>query len=108
LILSLLSTALVMATLIASAVSWRWALGGPSEVRAVDAPQAIEQPAALPSTDAAAGLPPQLIDPTTGQKVWWSVGGPLQVSTDVLTRVGRVNDDTKCPNGEECPDPHAP
>ena len=97
-----------MATLIAAAVFGRWALDGPSVVRAVDAPQVIEQPAALPSTDAAASLPPQLIDPATGQKVWWSVGGPLKVSTDVLTRAAPVNDDTKCPSGEECPDPHAP
>ncbi len=104
-----LATAFAIIALVIAALIARAVVGGPIEVRAVDAAPVVELSTALPTIEPAATLPPELIDPTTGQKIWWTVGGPLKVSDlETLTRAGQVNDDTACPNGEECPDPIAP
>ena len=92
-----------------AAITARTGMGGPSDARAAGAAPVVDQPTAAPSVEPPASLPPQLINPATGQKIWWTVGGPLKVSNvDALTRPGQKSDDTACPNGQECPDPLAP
>ena len=103
-------TVVVIAMLVAGAIYLRWAFGGDSEIRAADALVPIEQPAvirgpdAVKSTQPIESLPPRLVDSVTGKPIWWSTG-TLHLPQDALTSAGQGNDDTKCPSGEECPDP---
>lgn len=111
-ILAWLATVAIVGMLAGGAVDARSAFGGVTEMRAGGDPARIEAstvlpidaPAVLPSTDAVASLPPQAIDPMNGKPIWWS----FRLTKDVVAGASRVNNDTRCPNGEECPDPLAP
>lgn len=51
-------------------------------------------------------LTPRLVDSVTGKPIWWSTG-ILRLPQGALTSAGQGTD-TRCSNGEECPDPLAP
>jgi len=111
-ILSLLLSVVVIAMLMVGAVYLRYAFGGASEVRAAGGSVPVSQPVVILGPQAAQSaapiesVPPKLIDAVTGKPIWWSTG-TLQLPQDALTSSGQSND-TKCPSGEECPDPLAP
>lgn len=56
--------------------------------------------------DSHRALTPRLVDPVTGEPTWWSTG-ILRLPQGALTSADQ-GDDTRCSNGEECPDPLAP
>lgn len=83
-----------------------------AELIAVDPRSRVESPRVADDVqdgmaiDSHRALTPRLVDPVTGKAIWWSTG-ILRLTQSALTSADQ-GDDTRCSNGEECPDPLAP
>jgi hypothetical protein len=63
----------------------------------------VVTPSGAPTpSEAPATLPASAIDPNTGQPIWLGPGA-IPLSIDRNGDLTAPNDDTKCPDGQECP-----